>query len=117
MKLEEIRSSNFDNMSVLSAENSHLNCGLHKLLKLHLALCDVLDIINSTYSLQVLASVGWKFINVTIALYLIFVAILDTTIIQAHSIPSLILSISFEATQLVIVVYCCKSVTSQVSAI
>jgi hypothetical protein len=35
-------------------------------------LCDILELINSSYSLQVLALIGSKFVYATICLYLLF---------------------------------------------
>jgi hypothetical protein len=117
VKTQEIIPPNLDTTSELSLENSLVNRGLHELLNIHVTLCDVLDEIKSTYSLQVLASVGWKFVNITITLYLIFSVILDNTIFQVHSSPSLIFSISFEAMQLIMVVSFCKSASFQVGNI
>jgi hypothetical protein len=117
VKSKEIISFNGNNMSEFSAKNSLVNCGFRELLNLHETLCDVLEVINSTYSLQVLASVGWKFVNLTVSFYLIVSVILDNTIYQIQSFPSLIFSISFEATQLVLLVHCCNSASFQVGAL
>jgi hypothetical protein len=117
VKSKEKLPFNRNNISEFSSVNNLVNCGLRDVLNLHMTLCDVLDSINSTYSLQVLALTGWKFLGVTVAFYLIVSVILDSTIKQVHSFPSLIAVISSEVTQLVTVVHCCKYAGFQVRVI
>lgn len=117
VKSKECISFNRNNTSEFSAENSLVNCDFHELITIHDALCDVLDVINSTYSFQVLAMVGWKFLNVTIGFYLMLSVILDSKIYQVLSFPSLMFSISCEAMQLAVVVLCCNSTSFQVGTL
>jgi hypothetical protein len=83
----------------------------------HLMLCDILEHTNSSYSLQVLALIGSKFMYATIFLYLLFFSALDLSIFPVLSLASFVPLISFEVTQLVTLVYCCKSASFQVSII
>jgi len=46
--------------------------GYRDILYRHMMLCDILELINSSYSLQVLALIGSKFVYETIFLYLLF---------------------------------------------
>ena len=46
--------------------------GVRDILYRHVMLCDILELINSSYSLQVLALIGSKFVYATICLYLLF---------------------------------------------
>jgi hypothetical protein len=91
--------------------------GVRDILYRHVMLCDILELINSSYSLQVLALIGSKFVYATICLYLLFFSIFDHSLFPAHSFDSLIPFVSFEVIQLVAVVYCCKSACFQVSII
>jgi len=91
--------------------------GVRDILYHHVMLCDILELINSSYSLQVLAFIGSKFVYATILLYLSFFSIFDLSPIPVHSFASIIPFFSFEVMQLVAVVYCCKSAYLQVSII
>jgi len=91
--------------------------GVRDILYRQVMLCDVLELINSSYSLQVLALIGSKFVQATILLYLLFFSIFDYSLITVIPFASLILFVSFEVMQLVTVVYCCKSASFQVSII
>jgi len=46
--------------------------GVRDILHRHVMLCDILELINSSYSFQVLALIGSKFVYATIGLYLLF---------------------------------------------
>ena len=91
--------------------------GVRDILYRQVMLCDVLELINSSYSLQVLAFIGSKFVYTTICLYLLFFSIFHLSLFPAYSFTALIPFVSFEVMQLVTVVYCCKSACFQVSII
>jgi len=91
--------------------------GVRDILYRHVMLCDILELINASYSLQVLAFIGSKFVYATIFLYLLFISIFDYSLLPIHSFDSLIPFVSFEVMQLVTVVYCCKAACFQVSII
>jgi hypothetical protein len=91
--------------------------GVHDIPFHHLMLCDILELINSSYSIQFLAFIGSKFVYATSLLYLLFFSILDRSLFSVFSFTTLIPLCGFEAMQLVTVVYCCKSVNFQVSII
>jgi hypothetical protein len=93
------------------------NCfisGLRDILHRHVMLCDTLELINSSYSLQILALIGTKFLHSTIFLYYLFFSIFDLSLFPNHSFVSLLPNFSYEVIQLVSVVYCCKSASFQV---
>jgi hypothetical protein len=81
----------------------------------HLMLCDILELINSSYSLQVLALIGSKFVYATIFLYLLFFSLFDLSLFPVLSFASFVPISSFEAMQLFMMLYCCKSACFQVS--
>jgi len=83
----------------------------------HVMLCDILELINSSYSLQVLALIGSKFVYTTIFLYSLFFSILDSSLFPVLPFDSVIMLVSVEVMQLVTVLYCCKSACLQVSII
>jgi len=91
--------------------------GVRDILYRQVMLCDILELINSSYSLQVLALIGSKFVYTTIFLYVLFFRIFDYSLFAIHSFDSLIPFVSFEVMQLATVVYCCKSASFQVSVI
>jgi hypothetical protein len=91
--------------------------GVRDSLYRHVMLCDILELINSSYSLQVLAFVGSKFVYATIFLYVSFCYIYDYSFFPTGSFAAVIPVVSFEVMQLVTVVYCCKSAYFQVSII
>jgi len=70
----------------------------------------MLELINSSYSLQVLALIGSKLVYTTIFLYLLFFSIFDSSLFPVHSFASHIPLASFEIMQLVAVLHCCQSV-------
>jgi len=90
---------------------------LRDILYRHVMLCDILELINSTFSLQVLALMGSKFVYGTIFLYLLFFSVFDLSLFSFYSFASAIPIGSFEAIQLVTVLYYCKSACLQVGII
>jgi len=91
--------------------------GVRDILYRHVMLCDILELINSSYSLQILALIGSKFVYATILLYLLFFSIFHLSLFPAYSFTAPIPFVSLEVMQLVVVVYCCKSACFQVSII
>jgi hypothetical protein len=91
--------------------------GVRDILYRHGMLCDILELIDSSYPLQVLALIGSKFVYATIFLYLLFFSIFDISLFPVLPFDSLIPLVSFEVMQLVTVVCCCKSACFQVSII
>jgi hypothetical protein len=80
-------------------------------------LYDILELIDSTYSFQLLAFIGSKFVYATIYLYLLFLSIFDLSFFPIPVISLLLLILSYLVIQLVSVVYCCKSASFQVCII
>ena len=78
-------------------------------------LCDILELINSSYSLQILTLVESKFVYTTITVYLLFFSVFDFSLFSAPPVDSLLPSGSVEVMQLVIVLYYCHSACLQVS--
>jgi hypothetical protein len=96
---------------MLSDFNPEINSvisGVRDILDRHVMLCDILELINSSYSLQVLVLIGSKFVYTTIFLYLMFFSIFDYSLFPAYSFTGLIPFVSLEVIQLITVVYCCK---------
>jgi len=91
--------------------------GVRDILYRHVMLCDILELIKSSYSLQVLSLIGLKFAYTTIFLYLLFFSIFDRSIFPFLPFASLVPIGSFEVMQLVTVLYCCQSACLQVSII
>jgi hypothetical protein len=91
--------------------------GLRDILYRHLTLCDIMQLINSSYSLQVLDFVGSKFGYATIYLYILFFSIFHPSLFPIHSSASLITFVSNKIMQRVTVVYCCKSASVHVGVI
>jgi hypothetical protein len=117
VKSEGILSLKVRTVSDFLPEKYFVVSGVRGILYRHVMLCDILELINSSYSLQVLAFIGSKFVYATIYLYLLFFSVFDYFLLSFHSLGSLIPFISFEVMQLVTVVYCCKSACFQVSII
>ena len=90
---------------------------LRDILYRHVMLCDILELINSSYSLQVLVLIGSKFVHATISLYLLFTSIFDRSLFPVRFVTPHIPLTTFEVIQLVTVLYCCKSACLQVSII
>jgi hypothetical protein len=91
--------------------------GLRDILYHHVMLCDILELIDSSYSLQVLALIGSKFVRATNLLYLLYFSTFDPSLFPVHSFISLLTNLSYEVIQLVTVLYCCKSACFQVRII
>ena len=91
--------------------------GVRDILYRHVMLCDILELINYFYSLQVLALIGSKFVYTTIFLYLLFFSIFDRSLFPVHSVPLLIPFAIFEVMELVTVLYCCQFACLQVSIV
>jgi len=83
----------------------------------HVMLCDIVELINSSYSLQVVALIGLKFAYATIFFYLLFFSIFDHSLFPFLPFAFLIAIGSFEIMQLVTVLCCCKSACLQVGII
>jgi hypothetical protein len=90
---------------------------LRDMLYRHLILCDILELINSSYSLQCLVFIASKFGYVTVLLFIFFVSMFDRSLFPSYSFASLIPLGGYEVMQLVIVVYCCHSASDQVGVI
>jgi hypothetical protein len=117
VKSEGIFSLKIRTVSDVLSEKSCFISVVRDILYRHVMLCDILELISSSYSLQVLALIGSKFVYATILLYLLFFSTLELPSIPIHSFASLIPFVSLEVMQLVTVVYCCKSAGFQVSII
>jgi hypothetical protein len=116
-KSENVFSLMFRTVSGFSAGSYNVISGLRDILYHHVVLCDVLELINSSYSLQVLALMGLKFVYATGSLYLLWFVLFDRSFFQVYSFALLIALVSFEIIQLVTVVYCCKSACVQVGIV
>jgi hypothetical protein len=114
VKSEGILSLNFRTVSDVLPESHSAISAVRDVLYRHLILCDISELINSSYSVQVLALIGSKFVYATICLYLLFFSIFDRSLFQVRTFASLISFGGFEVMQLVTVVYCCKSASFQV---
>jgi hypothetical protein len=117
VKSDNIFSLKVRKVSDFSPEIYSFISALRDILYRHVMLCDVLELIGSSYSLQVLALIGSKFVYATLSLYLLFFSIFDCSLFPDISVPSLITLGSFEIIQLVTVLYCCKSACLQVGVI
>ena len=91
--------------------------GVRDILSRHVMLCNIWELINSSYSLQVLVLIGSKFVYTTIFLYLLFLSVFDRSLFPFLPFDSLIPLVSVEVMQLVTVLYCSKSACLQVSII
>jgi hypothetical protein len=114
VKSENIFSLKLRTVSDSSAESYTDISGLRDILYHHVVLCDILELINYSYSLQVLAFIGLKFVYATVPLYLLWFVLFDRSLFQVFSFALLIAIVSFEIIQLFSVVYCCKSACVQV---
>jgi hypothetical protein len=117
VKLEGVLSLKFRTLSDFLPERYSAISGVRDILYRHVMLCDILELVNSSYSLQVLALIGWKFVYATICLYLLFFSIFDPSLFPILPVGFFIPLGSFEVMQLVTVVCCCKSACFQVSVI
>jgi hypothetical protein len=91
--------------------------GLREFLNRHLLLCAILELIDSSYSVQVLAFMGSKYIYATVCFYILFFTVFDLSKVMVMSFPLVMCTISCEVMQLLAVVYCCRSVSVQVGVI
>jgi hypothetical protein len=98
-------------------ERNSIMSGLRDILYRQVMLCDILELIDSSYSLQVLAFIGSKFGYATIFLYILFASIFDRSLYPIQPSAALIALVIYEVMQLVTFVYCCKSVSFQVGVI
>jgi hypothetical protein len=117
VKLENVSSLTVRTVSDFSPGSNNVISGLRDILYRHVMLCDVLEVINSSYSLQVLAFIGLKFVYTTVTLYLLWFALFDSFFFHAFSLALLIALVSFDIIQLVSVVYCCKFACDQVGIV
>jgi hypothetical protein len=99
----------------LSKRNS-VNSGLRGILHRQIMMCDILELINSSYGLQILAFIGTKFVYSTILFYLLCFS-LFAPLFPVASFVSLLPVLSHEVIQIVTVVYCCNSASFQVGVI
>jgi hypothetical protein len=117
VKAERTLSLEIRKVSDFLPEGYSVISGVRDILYRHVMLCDILDLINSSYSLQVLALIGSKFVYATICLYLLFISIFDQSLMPGLPFAPLITLVSFEVVQLLAVAYCCISASFQVSVI
>ena len=117
VKSKNIFSLKFRTISDFLSERYSVISRVRDILYRHVMLCDILELINSSYSSQVVALVGSKFVYITIFLYLLFFSVFDRSLFPVGSFSLLIPVASFEVMQLVAVLYCCKSAIFQVSII
>jgi hypothetical protein len=117
VKSDGILSLKFRTVSDVLPERCSIISAVRDILYHNSMLCDILELINSSYSLQVLALIGSKFVYATVSLYLLFFWIFDRSVFPVRSTASLIPLGGFEVMQLVTVVYCCKSAIFQVGVI
>jgi hypothetical protein len=116
-KSEYIVTLNARTVSDFLPERYSVISAVRDILYLHAMLCDIFDLINFSYSLQVLALIGSKFVYATMCMYLLFFSIFDPSVLAAVSFSPLLPLVIFEELQLVTVVYCCKSACLQVGII
>ena len=114
---ENIFSLKVPNVSELIPESYSVNSGLREFVNLHFLLCDVLQLIDSSYSVQVLAFIGSKYVYATVCLYVLFCTEFDLVDVVVPSFTVFTSVIIFEVVELVTVVYCCKFACFQVSVI
>jgi len=117
VKAECILPLKFRKVSDFLPERYSIISGVRDIPYRHVTLCDILELINSSYSFQVLALIGSKFVYTTIFLYLSFVSIFDHSLFPFRFFTSQISIGTFEVMQLVTVVYCCQSACFQVSTV
>jgi hypothetical protein len=106
---ENVYSLKVRTVSDFSPGSNNVISGLRDILYRHVMLCDILELIDSSYSLQVLVFMGLKFVYATVFLYLLWLELFDRSLFQVFPFASGIVFVSFEAIQLFSVVYCCKS--------
>jgi len=107
----------FRRVSDFLSERYSVKSCVRYILYRHVMLCDIMELINSSYSLQVLSLIRSKFLYATISLYLLFISIFDRSLFLVRSFTSQIPLGTFEEMQLVTALYCCESTCLQVSII
>jgi len=117
VKSEGILPSKFRTVSDVMPVSYSVISGVRDILHRHLMLCDILGLIDSSYSLQVLVLIGSKSVYATISLYLLLFSMFDPSLSPVVSFASFLPLIIFEVMQLVTVLFCCKSASFQVSII
>jgi hypothetical protein len=117
VKSDNISSLKVRKVSDFSPESYSVISGLRDILYRHVILCDILELIDSSYSFQVLAFIGSKFLYPTIFLYTLVASILERSLFSIHSIATVITCGIYEIMQLVAFVRCCKSASFQVGMI
>jgi hypothetical protein len=116
--ISTVKSDNISSLKVrkvldFSPESYSVVSGLRDILHRHGMLCDILELIDSYYSLQVLVFIGSKFAYETIMLFMILFSIFDRSLFPIHSFTLAIAFVLYELIQLVAVVYCCSGVLLQ----
>ena len=118
MKSVGILSTKVRTVSDFKPEIYSVITGVRDILYRHVMLCGILDLITSSYPLQVMALIGSKFMYATIFLLLLFFfSIFYRSLFPFHSLDILIPLGTFDVMQLVSVLCCCKSAFFQVSVI
>jgi hypothetical protein len=117
VKSKNIHSFKVRTIADFFPENCSTISGLREILRHHAMLCDIMALINSSYSLQVLAFIGSKFVFATISLYLLFFSVYDPSAFPIHSFFALVPLVSVEVLQLATVVCCCNCASFQVGTI
>jgi hypothetical protein len=90
---------------------------LRDILYRHVVLCDVLELVDSSYALQVLAFIGSKFVHATVHFFLLFLSMCDCSFFPTPPISSLLLNLCYILIPLVSLLYCCNSASFQVGII
>jgi hypothetical protein len=101
----------------VATDEGFIKCNLHDFVELHKTLCDISELINSTYSLQMLISVGRIFSNFTVGFYLIISSVIDDTVELIQSYLSLVSNICLQALHLFILAHRCNSACVEVGDI
>jgi hypothetical protein len=109
LKSENVFLLKIRTVSDFSPGSNNVISGVRDILYRHVMLCDILELVDSSYSLQFLAFMGLKFVYATVFLYLLWLELFDRSLFQVFSFASQIVLVSFEVIQLFSVVYCCKS--------
>jgi len=116
VKAENVFSLKVCTVSDLVPESYSVVSGLSEFVIRHLLLYDVLELIDASYSVHVMAFIGSKYLYAAVCLYVLFFTEFDLTDVVLYF-PVLISVMSFEIMQLVTVLYCCKSACLQVGII
>jgi hypothetical protein len=117
VKCDSTFSLKFRKVSDFLPKRNSIISGLRDILYHHMMLCDILELTDSSYSLQVLAFIGSKFGYATILLYILFLLTFDSSLFAMDSFPTVMTIVIYEIMQLGTVVYCCKCACFQVGVI